>query len=431
MKEELMSVMREFYHDGIPEGVVPRDVEYVEKLRASTVVKGMRRTGKTFVTYERMKRLVADGIPLKRIVHINFEDERLSRLTVDDLHLIGEIHAELYPEFADGKVWYFLDELQCVMGWESYARRLVDSPNVQLCLTGSSSKLLSEEIATQMRGRSLPIEVFPLSFSEYLRFNGILSEVPRVGFTAREKGILRRAMSDYADRGGFPDVQGVSSGIRAAMLQEYVDAVLYRDIIERHQVASVQALKYTLEYLFHNYARKTSTRSISGVLKNLSVPANRESIADYLDWFKDAYLVYPVSVLSDSLAVKRVNPDKYYLIDPGLIRAMCVKNDAERGWMLENIVYMALRRSIGKISYISNTDGTEVDFHVHDMISHGERLVQVSYAMSDETTFLRETNAIRFAREKTGIQDCTIVTWDDEGEMDGIRIVPVWKWLLT
>ena len=431
MKEELMSVMREFYHDGIPEGVVPRDVEYVEKLRASTVVKGMRRTGKTFVTYERMRRLVADGIPLKRIVHINFEDERLSRLTVDDLHLIGEIHAELYPEFADGKVWYFLDELQCVMGWESYARRLVDSPNVQLCLTGSSSKLLSEEIATQMRGRSLPIEVFPLSFSEYLRFNGILSEVPRVGFTAREKGILRRAMSDYAERGGFPDVQGVSSGIRAAMLQEYVDAVLYRDIIERHQVASVQALKYTLEYLFHNYARKTSTRSISGVLKNLSVPANRESIADYLDWFKDAYLVYPVSVLSDSLAVKRVNPDKYYLIDPGLIRAMCVKNDAERGWMLENIVYMALRRSIGKISYISNADGTEVDFHVHDMISHGERLVQVSYAMSDETTFLRETNAIRFAREKMGIQDCTIVTWDDEGEMDGIRIVPVWKWLLT
>ena len=431
MKEELLSVMREFYHDGIPEGVVPRDVEYVEKLRASTVVKGMRRTGKTFVTYERMKRLVADGIPLKRIVHVNFEDERLSKLTVDDLHLIGEVHAELCPEFSDGKVWYFLDELQCVDGWESYARRLVDSPNVQLCLTGSSSKLLSEEIATQMRGRSLPIEVFPLSFPEYLRFNGILSDVPKAGFTSREKGVLRKAMSDYAERGGFPDVQDVSSGMRAAMLLEYVDAVLYRDIIERHEVASVQALKYTLEYLFHNYARKTSTRSISGVLKNLSVPANRESIADYLDWFKDAYLVYPVSVLSDSLAVKRVNPDKYYLIDPGLIRAMCVKNDAERGWMLENIVYMALRRGGGKISYITNADGTEVDFHVHDRDSHGERLVQVSYAMSDAATFNREINAIKFARQKKGIKDCTIVTWDDEGEIDGIRIVPVWKWLLT
>ena len=378
-----------------------------------------------------MKRLVSEGLPLGRIVHVNFEDERLSRMTLDDLHLIGEIHAELCPEFSDGKVWYFLDELQGVEGWESSARRLVDSPKVQLCLTGSSSKLLSEEIATQMRGRSLPIEVFPLSFSEYLRFNGMFKEVPRAGFTAREKGILRRAMSDYMERGGFPDVQDVSDGMRASMLQEYVDAVLYRDIIERHEVASVQALKYTLEYLFHNYARKTSTRGISGVLKNLSVPANRESIADYLDWLKDAYLVYPVSVLSDSLAVKRVNPDKYYLIDPGLIRAMCVKNDAERGWMLENVVYMALRREGGKVSYLVNGDGTEVDFHIHDRTSHRERLVQVSYAMSDAMTFAREMNALKLAREVTGIHDCTVVTWDDEDEIDGIRILPAWKWLLA
>ena len=431
MKEELTSVMREFYHDGIPEGIVPRDVAYAEKLRASTVVKGMRRTGKTYVTYERMKRLVDGGIPLGRIVHVNFEDERLSRLTLDDLHLIGEIHAELCPEFADDKIWYFLDELQNVRGWEAYARRLVDSPKVQLCLTGSSSKLLSEEIATQMRGRSLPIEVFPLSFSEYLRFNGVFEKVPGRGFTAREKGLLRKAMADYVERGGFPDVQDVSDGMRASMLQEYVDAVLYRDIIERRNVPSVQALKYTLEYLFHNYARKTSTRCISGVLKNLSLPANRESVADYLDWFRDAYLVYPVSVFSDSLAVKRVNPDKYYLIDPGLIRAMCVKNDAERGWMLENVVYMALRRGGGRISYLVNIDGTEVDFHVHDRVSHRERLVQVSYAMSDKSTFAREINALKLARRTTGIGDCTVVTWDDERRMDdGIRIVPVWKWCI-
>jgi len=235
-------------------------------------------------------------------------------------------------------------------------------------------------------------------------------------------------MADYMERGGFPDVQDVSNGMRASMLQEYVDAVLYRDIVERHDVPSVQALKYTLEYLFHNYARKTSTRCISGVLKNLSVSSNRESIADYLDWFEDAYLVYPVSVLSDSLAVKRVNPDKYYLIDPGLIRAMCVKNDAERGWMLENAVYMALRRGAGKISYLANKDGTEVDFHVHDRVSHKERLVQVSYATSDKKTFAREMDALKLARKTTGISDCTVVTWDDEGETDGIRIVPVWKW---
>ena len=431
MKEAIREVLREFYQDGVPEDVVPRDVDYAEKLRAATVITGMRRVGKTFVTYERIRGLLAEGIPLGRIVHVNFEDERLRRLTVDDLHLIGEIHAELYPEYADETCWCFLDELQRVDGWEAYARRLVDSKRVRVCLTGSSSKLLSEEIATEMRGRSLPIEVFPLSFAEFLRFNGILRNPPRGGFTAKEKGILRRAVRDYLERGGFPDVQDVPDSMRVAMLQGYVDAVLYRDVLERHSVPSVQALKYTLDYLFHNYARKTSTRSISGVLKNLSVAANRESIADYLDWFKDAYLIYPVSVKSDSLAVKRVNPDKYYLIDTGLIRAMCVKNDAEKGWLLENLVFMALRRGMNKIAYYPNGDGTEVDFHVFDRVARTARLVQVSWDMTDKVTFAREFDALVAARKETGVTDCTIVTWDDEGEKDGIRIVPAWKWLLT
>ena len=431
MKEAIREVLREFYQDGVPDDVVPRDVDYAEKLRAATVIKGMRRVGKTFVTYERIRGLLAEGISLGRIVHVNFEDERLRRLTVDDLHLIGEIHAELYPEYADETCWYFLDELQRVDGWEAYARRLVDAKRIKVCLTGSSSKLLSEEIATEMRGRSLPIEVFPLSFAEYLRFNGILRNPPRGGFTAKEKGVLRRAVRDYLERGGFPDVHDVSDSMRVAMLQGYVDAVLYRDVLERHSVPSVQALKYTLDYLFHNYARKTSTRSISGVLKNLSVAANRESIADYLDWFKDAYLIYPVSVKSDSLAVKRVNPDKYYLIDTGLVRAMCVKTDAERGWLLENLVYMALRRGANKIAYYLNGDGTEVDFHVFNKVARTSRLVQVSWDMADKTTFAREFDALVAARKETGITDCTIVTWDDEGEKDGIRIVPVWKWLLA
>lgn len=431
MKNALRMVMREFYAEGIPEGVVHRDVEYVEKLRAATVVKGMRRVGKTFVTYERMQKLLADGIPLGRIVHVNFDDERLNALTAADLHFIGEIHAELFPEHAKEKCWYFLDELQNVRGWESFARRLVDSKLVQLCLTGSSSRLLSEEIATQMRGRSLPIEVFPLSFPEFLRFNGIFERPPRAGFTEREKGVLRRAIGDYLERGGFPDVQDVSGHLRTEMLQDYVNAVLYRDVVERHDVPSVQALKYTLEYLFQNYARRMSTRCVSGVLKNLAISANRESIANYLDWFADAHLVYRVPVASDSLAVRRVNPDKYYLVDTGLVRAMCVKDDAERGWLLENLVFLALRRGCNRIEYLMNDDGTEVDFHVLDKVTKKRSLVQVTWNMSDTTTYEREVKALRLAKAKTGIADAVIVTWDDEARTpDGIPIVPVWQWLL-
>ena len=431
MKTAIKAVLREFYDDGIPADAVPRDVDYCEKLRAATVVKGMRRTGKTFVTYLKMRSLMEDGVELGRIVHLNFEDERLKHMTVDDLHLINEVHAELHPECAKQKCWYFLDELQAVEGWEAYARRLVDSSRIQLSLTGSSSKLLSEEIATEMRGRSIPIEVFPLSFPEFIRFNGIMDEIPEDGWTERERGALRNAMTRYLECGGFPDVQNVSAGIRAGMLQGYVDAVLYRDVLERHEVPSIQALKYTLDYLFHNFSRKTSSRAIVGVLRQMGVATGRESIADYLGYFKDAYLAYPVSIRSDSLAVKRVNPDKMYLIDTGLIRAMNAKMDQERGWLLENLIFISLRRGFNKIEYYVTKGGGEVDFLVQDNVTQKRRLVQVTWDMSDKQTFAREMNALKDAMSETGIKDGIIVTWDDEREIDGIRIVPAWKWCVS
>ena len=430
MKTAIKAILREFYDDGVPADAVPRDVDYCEKLRAATVVKGMRRTGKTFVTYLKMRSLMEDGVKLGRIVHLNFEDERLKHMKVDDLHLINEVHAELHPECAKQKCWYFLDELQAVDGWEAYARRLVDSSKIQLSLTGSSSKLLSEEIATEMRGRSIPIEVFPLSFPEFIRFNGIMDEIPKDGWTERERGALRNAMTRYLECGGFPDVQHVSAGIRAGMLQGYVDAVLYRDVIERHEVPSIQALRYTLDYLFHNFARKISSRAIVGVLRQMGVATGRESIADYLGYFKDAYLSYPVSIRSDSLAVKRVNPDKMYLIDTGLIRAMNAKMDQERGWLLENLVFMSLRRGFNKIEYYVTKGGGEVDFLVQDNVTQKRRLVQVTWDMSDKQTFAREMNALKDAMAETGIKDGTVVTWDNEREIDGIRIVPAWKWCI-
>lgn len=428
MKTAIKAVLREFYEDGVPTDAVPRDIEYCERLRAATVIKGMRRTGKTFVTYLKMHELIEHGVAFEQIVHVNFEDERLKRMTADDLHLINEAHAELYPEHAKQKCWYFLDELQTVKGWENYARRLVDSRRIQLSLTGSSSKLLSEEIATEMRGRSIPIEVFPLSFPEFVRFNGIMDRIPTDGWTERERGTLRNAMSQYLERGGFPDVQNVSAGIRSNMLQGYVDAVLYRDVLERHAVPSVQALRYTMEYLFHNFARKISSRSIVGVLRQMGVASGRESIADYLDYFKDAYLAHPVPIRSDSLAVKRVNPDKLYLVDTGLIRAMNAKMDQEKGWLLENLVFMSLRRGFNRIEYYVTKGGDEVDFLVQDNVTKKRRLVQVAWEMSNEQTFNREMKALKEAMKETDIEDGEIVTWDDEREIDGVRISPAWKW---
>ena len=430
MKAIIGEVMREFYEFGIPEDVRPRDVDYLEKRNSATVVMGMRRTGKTYVTYQRMRALVDAGVPLERIVHVNFDDDRLKGVRLEHLRLIGDIHAEMYPDAAKERCWYFLDELQDVNGWELYARRLLDSHLVQLCLTGSSSKMLSGEIATQMRGRSIDVEVFPLSFVEFMRFNSLVKSIPEKPFSSRAAGILRHAMSRYLEEGGFPDVQGDDFRVRVKTLQGYVDAVLYRDIIERHEVPSVQSLRYTLEYIKHNFAHKISTRAISGVLKSLGLSDSREYISDYLDWLEQAYLVYRVPIRTDSLAVRRMNPDKFYLVDTGLARAVTPKSDASRGWLLENLVFLALRRGFNKIEYYNTKNGDEVDFLVTDQATKKCRLVQVSWELSSPATAQREITALKDARGEIKVDDCTIVTWDEERDEDGIRIVPAWKWCI-
>lgn len=430
MKEALREVMSQFYADGVPSDAVARSGSFPEVRNNATVVKGMRRAGKTYFTYLRMQELLAKGVPIERMVHVNFDDDRLSAVTAADLHWVVDLHAEMFPDVADRKSYYFLDELQDVAGWERFARRLIDSHRVQLCLTGSSSKMLSEDIATEMRGRSAEVEIFPLSFAEFLTYNGIFSTIPTLPDAPRTRGRLRKALSDYMERGGFPDVQGLDATSRIMMLQEYANAVVYRDIIERHEIPSVQSLKYVLQYLLHNFGRKVSVRAIAGVLRQLSLPCDRESLGNYLSYFADSYFAYPVPLRTDSLAVRRTNPDKYYIVDTGLIGAMKAKNDAEKGFMLENAVFMSLRRGFNKIEYYNTSKGEEVDFFVTDRATGDQRLVQVSYRMDDERTRGREFSALVSARRETGIDDCTIVTWDEEGEEDGVRIVPAWKWLL-
>ena len=391
MKEALREVMSQFYTDGVPTDAIGRQGRFPEVRNNATVVKGMRRTGKTYFTYLRMRELLASGIPLERIVHINFDDERLAAMTSEDLHWVVDLHSEMFPAAADEKCYYFLDELQNISGWERFARRLIDSHRIQLCLTGSSSRMLSQDIATEMRGRS----------------------------------------ADYMAVGGFPDVQKADATTRIMMLQSYAEAVIYRDIIERHEIASVQALKYVLQYLLHNFARKISVRAISGVLRQLSLPSDREALSNYLSYYSDSYFAYPVPLRTDSLAVRRTNPDKYYLVDTGMIGALKAKNDAEKGFLLENAVFMELRRGFNKIEYFVTKKGEEVDFFVTDKVTKEMRLVQVSYEMPKGQTREREISALRNARTETGIRKCEIVTWDEEGEEDGIRIVPAWKWFIA
>ena len=430
LKTTLRELFSDFYETPMPE-MTPRRVAIPEVPRCATVVLGMRRTGKTFLLYQRMNELLDSGIPKDRMLHVNFEDDRLMDMTADDLKYVPEVYYQMFPENHGKLCYFFFDEIQNVQHWESFVRRMVDTPNVQVYLSGSSAKLLSKEVATAMRGRSLEIENMPFSFEEFLLYHQVFREIPRnVSSSSRSK--LRNAVEQYFSIGGMPAVQDVTDTIRASMLQGYVNTVIYRDVVERHNIPNSQALKYTMQMVFNNPARQLSVRKIADTLQSQQIATSRESVADYLDWLADAYLVHKLELHSESAVRRRTNPGKYYLNDVGIVRAMRIKHALDLGPLLENLVYLQLRRQGFQMEYVNTADGSEVDFIAFHPMQNDYRLVQVCFDMENQATFEREVSALREASDALGVKDCRIVTWDDEGVLpDGIRIVPAWKFLLN
>ena len=430
LKNTLRELFSDFYEDPLPE-MIRRQIEIPEVPRCATVIMGMRRTGKTFLLYQRMNELLASGVPKDRMLYVNFEDDRLLGMTADDLRYIPEVYSQMYPDNHGKLCYFFFDEIQNIKNWESFVRRMVDTSHVQVYLSGSSAKLLSKEIATAMRGRSVEIENMPLSFEEFLLHHRYFEAVPR-NISSASRGKLQNALEKYFTIGGMPAVQDVSDTIRASMLQGYVNTVIYRDVAERHEIPNSQALKFTMQMVFNNPARKLSVRKIVDSLNSQQITANREVVSDYLDWLADAYLLHKVELRTDSAAKRRVNPGKFYLNDVGIIRAMRIKHALDQGPLLENLVYLQLRRLGFQMEYVLTSDGSEVDFIAFHPMQNDYKLIQVCFDMSDRTTFEREVTALRDAADALDVKDRYIVTWDNEETLPGdIQVVPAWKFLLN
>ena len=430
LKTTLRELFSDFYETPIPE-MTPRRTVIPEVPHCATVVLGMRRTGKTFLLYQRMNELLASGVPKERMLHINFEDDRLMGMTADDLRYVPDVYYQMFPDNHGKLCYFFFDEIQNVPHWEAFARRMVDTPNVQVYLSGSSARLLSKEVATAMRGRSVEIENMPFSFEEFLLYHRVFSEIPR-NISSSSRSQLRNAVEQYFSIGGMPAVQDVTDTLRASMLQGYVNTVIYRDVVERHNIPNSQALKYTMQMVFNNPSRQLSARKIADCLQSQQISTSRESVTDYLDWLADAYLLHKLELHSESAAKRRVNPGKYYLNDIGIVRAMRIKHALDQGPLLENLVYLQLRREGFQLEYVNTSDGSEVDFIAFHPMQNDYKLVQVCFDMEKQATFEREVSALREASNALGVKDCRIVTWDDEGILPGdIRIVPAWKYLLN
>jgi hypothetical protein len=399
--------------------------------KADTLI-GMRRTGKSWRIFQAMNELLATGAAKETLLYINFDDERLYPLTTDDLQRIPETFFRLYPENKHRRCHFFFDEIQNVTGWERFVRRLLDTENAHITLTGSSARLLSREIATTLRGRSLATEIFPFSFREALRHQGEDDTLVKRPGTAR-RALLANRLRGYLETGGFPEVQGIEVPYRVRILQEYVDVVILRDVVERHGIGNLAPLRYLIRHLLGAPACAFSINRFHNDLKSQGIACGKNSLHDYLAHLEDAYLVQSIHVDSRSERQRQVNPRKVYPIDTGLAQAFRHGPGMDRGRLLETLVFLDLRRRGMKIAYFRSEQGYEVDFLARS--GQGETLaIQVVETIADPSTRQRELRALEAAMLERKLSSATLVTLDEEAQIETasgpVAVVPAWRWLL-
>ena len=388
---------------------------------------GMRRTGKTSMMRQFIRQLGETGTAQRQCVFLNLEDERLASLRVEHLRLLLDVQAALFPDVFEQPRYLFLDEIQVVSGWERFVRRVLDE-GVRVFLSGSSSRMLSRELHTALRGRGVALEVAPFSFREALNHEGLSFQG---GLAAPERALLRNRFGRYLRAGGFPEVQRMDERLRIATLQEYVGVAVHRDIVERHRLTSPLVVRWLSRHLLENATSPFTANRAYHRLRSEGIGVGKDLLYAAIEHFRDAFLAFFVEICSPSRSVRMTNPRKVYVADPGLITAFSWRFSRNTGVLLENAVYNELRRRFDRICYYRTAAKTEVDFLCTDPQGRPS-LFQVCADLSAPSTRDREMAALRLALDELDLPEGVVIAMDEEEEetQDGrtIRVVPAWRW---
>ncbi len=379
---------------------VPRQYQFPQADNIIKVAIGMRRSGKTYFLYQTINALLDQGILKEQVLFINFEDDRLSPMNAKTMGALLDEFYSLYPENHQRRCYIFLDEIQNVEDWHLTVRRYFDKKNVALYLSGSSAKLLSTEINTNLRGRSLAIEILPFSFTEYLTAHGVKSTEGPFGQAAFDQ--RKQQLLQYLSVGGFPAVQNMPPFEWREMLQNYIDVTILRDIIERYDVSNINLLKYLTTTLLKNTAAPFSINKFYNDTKSQGYKVGKDTVHAYLRYLQDAFLIFVIPFYSTSEREKETRPKKIYAIDFGLINAVGVNPEESYGKLFENLVYLDLRRQHKTVYFYQTKEGYEIDFVSVDPAGKKE-LIQVAYEITDPKTLEREKRALLSAEEELGI----------------------------
>ena len=435
-KEILKQVIVESQESKLPE-ILPRDIEIPLSSQKIITITGPRRVGKTYLVLYLIRNLIQQGIPRERIIYINFDDPRLLPFSAKDMELILEAYQELYPEYREETNYIFLDEIQNVKDWEIGVRRLYDTRRFRIFLTGSSSKLLGKEIATQLRGRALSFELLPFSFKEIVWAKGIKDY--KNLFYSQERFRIKKYSEEYLEMGGFPEVvleEALDLKIRT--LREYVETIFFRDLVEGYNLKNQSLLRELIRYLSTNTASIFSLNSFYKWIKEIHHITPR-TLLNYISHLEDIGLFFFTRRFSFSLKEQAKTLRKCHIVDNGIRFAYGFRFSEDQGKNLENSVFLELthrkaRNPFMEIFYWQDYRGKEVDFVVTED-KKVTSLIQACLKIEDIKVKERETSSLIKASEELKCTNLLVITLDYEKEevFNDIRLtfMPFWKWALS
>lgn len=377
-------------------------VEQAKDVPHAVIVSGLRRAGKSTLLSQMAHRLGAD-----LFYYVNFEDDRFLGFEADDANDLYQVLVEVFGE----RKIFIIDEVQNIAGWEHFVRRFIDM-GFKFYITGSNASLLSKELGTRLTGRYVPIELFPFSFKEYLEFRG--EEIPDLNrMTTVHHARLQSSLQAYLESGGVPDALKYPE---LPLLRTLYDDVLYRDIATRYRLDDVTAIRELAFYLIRNPTSLISFNKLKDQLRLGSV----NTIKNYISYMENSWLVFTLNVYDYSVKRQQIAPKKIYCIDTGLVNKVGFGFSPNTGKLLENLVFLTIRRITPDIYYFSSPSGHEVDFYLPE----SRQLIQVTQNLNNAATRDREVRALQDAIQVLKPKSALILT-DANGKDFEIDRVPV------